>query len=257
MMRVLLVVVFVMGRLSPAPAAQQAGVPAETYQVVHVYPHDPRAFTQGLIYLDGHLYESTGLNGRSSLREEDLATGKVLREYKLRNQYFGEGLTDWGDTLIQLTWITHNVFVYDRASFRLLKTLRYNGEAWGLTHDDTHLILSDGSSFLRFLDPNTLAEVRRIRVVEGAGAPVDKLNELEYVKGEIYANIWETDDIVRIDPENGKILGRISLSGIIDKKELHGEDAVLNGIAYDPATDRLFVTGKLWPKLFEIKVVHR
>jgi len=231
---------------------------ADSYQIIHVYPHDPKAFTQGLIYIDGHLYESTGLYGKSSLRMVDLNTGRVLQKYDLPAQYFGEGLTDWGSTLIQLTWRSHKGFVYDRFSFALLRTFDYEGEGWGLTHDDKQLIMSDGTSYLRFLDPKSFRELRRIRVTDESGHEVEKLNELEYIHGEIYANIWQSSTIVRISPHSGKVLGQIDLSGIIDKRELANSDAVLNGIAYDPAGNRLFVTGKLWPKLFEIRVeAHR
>jgi glutaminyl-peptide cyclotransferase len=227
----------------------------ESYRVVHTYPHDPKAFTQGLIFAEGHLYESTGLNGRSSLRMVDLSSGQVLQNYKVPDEFFAEGLTEWGSTLIQLTWISHKAFVYDRFSFRLLKTLPYEGEGWGLTHDSKQLIMSDGTPYLRFLDPESFRVLRKLRVTNEFGKPVENLNELEYIRGEIYANIWQTDEIVRISPQSGKVLGRIDLSGIIDKAELQGNGAVLNGIAYDAAGDRLFVTGKLWPKLFEIKLV--
>jgi glutaminyl-peptide cyclotransferase len=235
-------------------AAAQISAPTDTYQVVHTYPHDPNAFTQGLIYVDGHLYESTGLNGRSALRLLDLATGNVLQKHDLAHEFFGEGLTDWGSTLIQLTWTSHKAFVYDRFSFSLQSTISFDGEGWGLTHDETVLILSDGTSTLRLLDPKSLGVTRRLRVTDQSGRAVENLNELEYVRGEIYANVWQTNQIIRISPRTGKVLGRIDLTGIIDKRELHGEGAVLNGIAYDAAGDRLFVTGKLWPKLFEIKV---
>jgi glutaminyl-peptide cyclotransferase len=235
-------------------AAAQIASPADSYQVVHTYQHDPHAFTQGLIYVDGHLYESTGLNGKSSLRMVDLATGTVLQKHDLPSDIFGEGLTDWGSTLIQLTWTSHKAFVYDRFSFATQRTVSYGGEGWGLTHDATQLIMSDGTSYLRFLDPNSFHSIRRLRVTDQSGRPVENLNELEWVRGEIYANVWQTDDIVRISPHTGKVLGRMNLKGIIDKHELHGGGAVLNGIAYDPNGDRLFVTGKLWPKLFEIKV---
>jgi glutaminyl-peptide cyclotransferase len=234
--------------LFPAPGS-------ETYQIIHTYPHDPNAFTQGLVYVDGHLYESTGRNGQSSLRLEALFTGQVLRRHDLPSDVFGEGLTDWKDTLIQLTWVSHKAFVYDRYSFRLLKTFDYEGEGWGLTHDDKQLILSDGTPTLRFLDPDTFQVKRRLRVADEDGRPVENLNELEYIHGQIYANIWQTDEIVRISPQTGKVLSHINLAEIIDKSELRGNGAVLNGIAYDRATDRLFVTGKLWPKLFEIKIV--
>lgn len=232
----------------------QISAPADSYQVVHTYPHDPNAFTQGLIYVDGHLYESTGLNGRSSLRMVDLATGNVLQKHDLPPDIFGEGLTDWGSTLIQLTWTSHKALVYDRFSFAAQRTMSYEGEGWGLTHDATQLVMSDGTSYLRFLDPKTFHAIRRLRVTDQSGRPVENLNELEWVGGEIFANVWQTDDIVRISPHSGKVLGRIGLKGIMDKRQLHGEGAVLNGIAYDRTGDRLFVTGKLWPKLFEIKV---
>jgi glutamine cyclotransferase len=238
-------------------AAAQIAAPADSYTIVHTYPHDPHAFTQGLIYVDGHLYESTGLNGRSSLRLVDLTTGNVLQKHDLPAEYFGEGLTDWGSTLIQVTWTSHKALVYDRFSFSLERTFDYEGEGWGLTHDATQLIMSDGTSSLRFLDPKTFRVIRRLKVVDADGRPIENLNELEYISGEIYANVWQTDDIVRISPRTGKVLGRIDLSGIIDKRELREHGAVLNGIAYDSAGNRLFVTGKLWPKLFEIKITAR
>lgn len=226
---------------------------ADTYRVVHIYPHDPQAFTQGLIYIDGHIYESTGLNGRSTLRMVDLKSGRVLQSLPLPSQYFGEGLTGWGSTLIQLTWQAHIAFVYDRFSFRQVRTLRYEGEGWGLTQDGKNLILSDGSATLRFLDPETCREVRRI-VVKDRGSPVTELNELEFVHGQIYANIWHSDRIVRVSPSTGNVLGSIDLGGLLPASERSDQEAVLNGIAWDAANDRLFVTGKLWPKLFEIKV---
>lgn len=239
---------------APVPAL---AAHADGYQIIHTYPHDPKAFTQGLIYVDGHLYESTGLNGHSSLRMVDLTRGEVLQRHDLPPEYFGEGLTDWGSTLIQLTWTSHKAFVYDRFSFSLLRTFTYAGQGWGLTRDQSNLILSDGTSYLRFLDPKSFRVIRRIQVTDDSGRAVDNLNELEYIHGEIYANVWQTDEILRIAPRTGKILGRIDLSRIIDKRELEGEGAVLNGIAYDAAQDRLFVTGKLWPKLFEIKIIPR
>lgn len=239
------VLVFVVGNLAHA---------ADGYRVIHAYPHDSQAFTQGLVYLDGHLYESTGLNGQSTLREVNLETGQVLKEVNVPSQYFAEGLTNWGNTLIQLTWKSHVAFVYDRASFRLLRTLHYPWEGWGLTQDGRRLILSDGSDTLHFLNPETLAAVRSIRVTD-KGSPVKELNELEYIHGEIYANVWMTDRIARISPETGKVLGWINLAGILSAIEIRSNDAVLNGIAYDPARRRLFVTGKLWPRLFEIQVV--
>jgi len=227
---------------------------ADTYQVVHAYPHDREAFTQGLIYLDGHLYESTGLKGDSSLRMEDLETGRILQFQDVPSQYFAEGLTAWGSSLIQITWQNQTALVYDRFSFHLLRTLHYAGEGWGLTQDGKSLILSDGSATLRFFDPATFHEVRRI-TVKDHGAPVEELNELEFVHGEIYANVWHSDRIARISPATGKVLGWIDLSGLLSQDQRSNPEAVLNGIAYDPAHDRLFVTGKLWPKLFEIRII--
>src|SRR5580704_4347035 len=243
--------------LAAAATIAEPPIPSHAggYQIVHVYPHDPTAFTQGLIYVDGHLYESTGLNGRSSLRMEDLSTGRVLQKYNLPAEYFGEGLTDWGSTLIQLTWQAHKGFVYDRFSFALLRTFSYAGEGWGLTHDDKQLIMSDGTSYLRFLDPKSFRETRRIHVTTENGQEIPDLNELEYVRGEIYANIWHSDRIARISPKTGKLLGWIDLTGLRDSSTTANPDAVLNGIAYDAKENRLFVTGKLWPKLYEIKVV--
>lgn len=229
---------------------------ADGYRVIHVYPHDPQAYTQGLIFQDGHLYESTGLNGRSSLRMVDLQTGRVLQRVAVPDQYFAEGLAAWGGTLIQLTWQSQMAFVYDPFSFRLLRTFRYKGEGWGLTQDGKSLILSDGSATLRFLDPRTFQEVRRI-VVEDHGSPVTQLNELEFVHGQIYANVWHSDHIARISSATGSVLGWIDLTGLLPRGQVSDREAVLNGIAYDPTGDRLFVTGKLWPSLFEIKIVPR
>jgi glutamine cyclotransferase len=235
-------------------AGAQAALAASGYRVVHAYPHDPQAFTQGLVYLDGHLYESTGLKGQSTLREEDLATGRVIREVQVPSQYFAEGLTNWGNTLVQLTWKAHLGFVYDRSTFRLLKTFHFPWEGWGLTQDGRHLILSDGSSILHFLNPQTFAETRSIHVTDH-GKAVDQLNELEYIHGEIYANVWMTNKIVRISPATGRVVGTINLAGLLPAIEVRSNDAVLNGIAYDAAHNRIFVTGKLWPRLFEIEVV--
>ncbi len=235
-----------------AASAQQA----YTYQVVHSYPHDKQAFTQGLLYADGRLYESTGIAGQSSLRAEDLVTGRILQFQDVPSKYFAEGLTDWSNTLVQLTWQNHVVMVYDRASFRLLHTLPYAGDGWGLTQDGKSLILSDGTPTLHFLDPTTLHEVRSI-TVKDRGTPIKELNELEFIHGEIYANIWHSNRIARIAPASGKVTGWIDLSGLISPAELGNPEAVLNGIAYDTAHDRLFVTGKLWPRIFEIKLVAK
>jgi glutaminyl-peptide cyclotransferase len=240
-----------------AQAKQQPRpTPVNGYQIVHVYPHDPSAFTQGLVYSEGHLYESTGLNGKSSVRLVDLQSGQVQQRHDLPSQYFGEGLTIWKNKLYQLTWKANTGFVYDAFTLLPEKTFTYTGEGWGLTQNEKELILSDGTSFLRFLDPQSFREVRRIQVRD-AGRTIDKLNELEYVRGEIYANIWQTDRIARISPNTGKVLAWIDLTGLIDKSQLPNADAVLNGIAYDSTSNRLFVTGKLWPKLFEIRVTEK
>jgi len=225
-----------------------------TYQVVRSYPHDPGAFTQGLQFVDGVLYEGTGLNGRSSIRKVRLETGEVLQRRDVGAQYFGEGITVWKNDLIELTWQSGLAFVYDRNTFQARRTFNYLGEGWGLTHDDVNLIMSDGTDRLRLLDPVTFAERRRIQVT-AAGVPVRNLNELEVVKGEIFANVWQTNMIARIAAD-GRVVGWIDLSGLLAPAERTGVD-VLNGIAYDRASDRLFVTGKLWPKLFEIKLVRK
>jgi len=235
-------------------AAASLAFAADEYRVIHTYPHDSQAYTQGLLYEDGHLYESTGLNGRSSLRMVDLETGSVLQRAAVPEKYFAEGLASWGSTLIQLTWQSHIAFVYDRFSFRLLRTFSYKGEGWGLTQDGRNLIMSDGTATLRFFDPGTFREVRHI-VVKDHGSQVTQLNELEFVQGEIYANVWHTDRIARISPSSGRVLGWIDLSGLLPENQRSDPEAVLNGIAWDSARDRLFVTGKLWPRLFEIKIV--
>lgn len=230
-----------------------APTPVYNFEVVHTYPHDRGAFTQGLIFLNGFLYEGTGLNGKSFVRKVKLETGEILQQIAVPSQYFGEGLTDWGHELIELTWKAGEGFVYDLFSFRKTRQFRYKGEGWGLTHDKTSLIMSDGSAYLRFWDPVTFAEKRKLLVKDGTH-PIENLNELEYVKGEVYANVWQTDRIVRISPKTGMVTGWIDLTGLISDWDRGDPGAVLNGIAYDAATDRLFVTGKLWPKLFEIRL---
>lgn len=234
----------------------QKGPPTYGYRIVHTYPHDPRAFTQGLIYLGGYLYESTGLQGQSTLRKVDLPSGRVLQRRALSPDIFGEGLTNWKDTLVQLTWKAGTAFVYDRATFRLLRTFHYSGEGWGLTEDGADLILSDGSSVLRWLDPQSFQEVRRVTVTDG-GVEVHDLNELEYIDGRIYANVWHTDLIAVISPASGQVRGWIDLSGLRPGSTTGDSDAVLNGIAFDAARHRLFVTGKLWPQLFEIQLERK
>ena len=225
-----------------------------TYEVLNAFPHDPDSFTQGLIFLDGVLYESSGLYGESSLRMVDLATGEVQRLASLPDEVFGEGLTDWDDTLVQLTWREGTGFVYSRDDFTQLAQFSYETEGWGLTQDGEQLIMSDGSSTLFFLDPETHTVLSTVQVSD-EGAPVTMLNELEYIRGEIFANIWQTDTIVRIDPETGAVKGWIDLSGLLPEEERTYTTNVLNGIAYDPETDRLFVTGKRWSKLYEIRLV--
>jgi glutamine cyclotransferase len=222
--------------------------------VVKSYPHDPGAFTQGLLWLDGKLYESTGLNRRSTIREVRLADGKVLRSVSLPARYFGEGIVDWGSEIISLTWQHGMGFRWNRKDFRQVGSFAYSGEGWALTRDSRNIYMSDGTAQIRVLDPAGLTELRRIDVTD-QGRPVTMLNELEYVKGEILANVWMTSRIARIDPASGRVKGWIDLSNLVASAAPGTDDSVLNGIAYDAAKDRLFVTGKNWPKLFEIKLV--
>lgn len=241
------------------PARRDQPAPTSSYRVVRSYPHDRDAYTQGLVYRDGLFYESTGLHGQSSLRKVRVESGEVLQIRRLDARYFGEGLALVGKELIQLTWQTEIGFLYDVETFEPKRTFRYKGEGWGLTYDGTRLIMSDGSPVLRFLDPATLRETGRMTVRDG-GVPVNQLNELEIVKGEIFANVYQTDRIARISPKTGKVAGWIDLTGLLSPRDAAGLDpanAVLNGIAYDEGADRLFVTGKLWPKLFEIQIVPR
>jgi glutamine cyclotransferase len=226
-----------------------------TYQVVNTYPHDREAFTQGLEYRNGFLYEGTGLHGRSTLRKVKLETGIVLQKLSLPPQFFGEGISVVGDRIVQLTWQSETGFVWGLQDFKLQRQFTYRGEGWGLTTDGRHLYFSDGTDEIRVLDSQTLAETRRIRVREN-GRPLKDLNELEWVEGEILANVWQTDRIVKINPLTGRVTGSIDLTGILPAPERAGTD-VLNGIAYDAAGKRLFVTGKLWPKLFHIRLVKK
>lgn len=236
------------------PLDSPAAVPIYDVEVVHTYPHDTSAFTEGLFYLNGYLYESTGLPQHSSIRKVQITTGKVLQKLDIPPQYFGEGIVDWQGHLISLTWQSHTGFVFDLDTFKLLKQFQYEGEGWALTRNDTQLIMSDGTPQLRLLDPRTLQETGRLQVTLD-GKPLRYVNELEWVKGEIYANVWQTDWIVRIDPHDGHILGAINLAGLLKPEDIvKGQTDVLNGIAYDAQHDRLFVTGKNWPKLFEIRV---
>jgi len=238
--------------------APQSTVAISSYTVVNRYPHDTSAFTEGLLIDHDILYESSGLSaeygGQSSLRAEDLVTGQVHARVDVADEYFAEGLTLFDGSLYQLTWQAHKGFIYDPGCFCQTGEFAYDGEGWGLTHDDHALIMSDGTAQIRFLDPASFAVTRTINVTDD-GRPVTQLNELEYVRGEIYANVWMTDRIARIDPATGTVRGWIDLSGILSPAERGASpDNVLNGIAYDAATDRLYVTGKRWPVLFEIRV---
>lgn len=237
-----------------APLAR-AATPVYGYQVVRTYPHDPNAFTEGLFLRDGFLYESTGLEGASSIRKVELETGRVELERSISSRYFGEGIVDWKDRLIELTWKHQLGFIYDLDDFETRGEFSYPGEGWALTRDDHRIIMSDGTARLRFLDPETLKETGGVTVTDD-GQPVDQLNELEWVKGEIYANIWQTDRIARIDPATGQVKGWIDLAGLLPAEDRWRAD-VLNGIAYDAKADRLIVTGKLWPRLYEIRVVAK
>jgi glutamine cyclotransferase len=225
------------------------------FKVVAVYPHDPNAFTQGLAVAGGQLYEGTGLYGQSTIRKVDLATGRVEKQRPINAQYFGEGIAILGDRLYELTWQNGLGIVYDLATFTQQRTFQYTGEGWGLTQDGKQLILSDGSSKLRFIDPQTFAVAREIDVRDH-GQPVTKLNELEYIDGEIWSNVWYDDRIARISPASGEVLGWVDLAALYPKSA-RGSEAVLNGIAYDAAAKRLFVTGKNWPQLYEIQIVQR
>jgi glutamine cyclotransferase len=224
-----------------------------TYEVVKVYPHDQNAFTQGLVIEKGVLYESTGLYGNSTLRRVDLETGNVMQSYALPAEFFGEGITVFGDRIIQLTWQSHKGFVYDKYSFDLLQEFSYPTEGWGITNDGSQLIMSDGTANLYFLDPETFQKVGQVEVHDG-NASVTNLNELEYINGEVYANIWPTNKIATINPQTGQVKAWIDLTGIYTQ-ENNDPNSVLNGIAYDAEGNRLFVTGKMWSQLFEIKLI--
>lgn len=239
-----------------AAALARAAPPVFTYQIVARYPHAATSYTEGLFYLDGLFYEGTGLNGHSSLLVLDPRTGRPVQHVDLPPQYFGEGIVDFGSNLYQWTWQSHLCFVYDRFTLRLLRTLPYPGEGWGMTRTATQIVTSDGSATLTFRDPATFRETRHIIVHDGSRR-IDQLNELEFVHGEIYANVWHTDRIARIAPTDGHITAWIDLTGILPESQKQDAESVLNGIAYDPQHDRLFVTGKQWPILFEIKLIPR
>jgi len=230
--------------------------PEYTYKVVRAYPHDSLAFTQGLAYSNGFLYEGTGQNGRSSLRKVRLETGEVLKKVDLPQEYFGEGIAILKNEIVQLTWQSRKGFVYSLSDFRLLREFAFTGEGWGLAAYGRDLLMSDGSAEIRVLDGQTLREKRRIKVHDG-NLPIAQLNELERVDNQIFANVWQTDRIARISPQSGKVLGWIDLRGLLSPMYQRHSEAVLNGIAYDPDNKRLFVTGKLWPRLFEIQLAPK
>jgi glutamine cyclotransferase len=237
--------------------AAHAAIPVYAFMVRHSYPHDPQAFTQGLFYKDGFLYESTGLKGQSSIRKVQLETGKVLQKKDFSEEYFGEGIAPAGADIVSLTWTSKVGFVFDAKTFKLKRRFSYEGEGWGLASDGKALFMSDGTAAIRVLDPKTLGEVRRFQVTAD-GKPIVNLNEVEWVDGQLYANVWGSNVIARIDPASGKVVGWIDLAGLADPTwKGMGPDDVLNGIAWDAGRRRLFVTGKHWPKLFEIELVER
>jgi len=246
---------------SKAPANQananqsSASAPAklDTYEIVNSYPHDPQAFLQGLVWYDNGFYEGTGLEGRSTLRRVEFPSGKVVKSISLAPDLFGEGVALVGDRLVQLTWKAHRGFVYDRDSFKRLREFNYDTEGWGITYDGKNLVMSDGSSTLFYLDPETFQTVRRLNVTWN-GRPQDQLNELEYIEGEIWANVWQEDFILRIDPETGRVKSYLDMKNLFPPQLRNGSEDVLNGIAYDPQTRRIFISGKLWPRLFEIRL---
>jgi glutamine cyclotransferase len=236
------------------PGLTNAAVPVYGYDIVHTYPHDTSAFTEGLFFLNGYLYESTGLEQHSSIRKVRLETGETVQKRDVPPQYFGEGIVNWKDHLISLTWKSHVGFVYDLGSFRPQRQFTYDGEGWALTQDGVHILMSDGTQQIRLLNPQTLLPTGQILVTLD-GKAINNINELEWVKGEIYANVWQTNWILRIDPHDGHVAGAINMSGLLAPSDIvRGQTDVLNGIAYDAKHDRLFVTGKNWPKLFEIRV---
>ena len=241
---------------APLSSAQHHFAPLFKVRILKSYPHDPGAFTQGLIFANGFLYESTGLNGKSSLRQVELETGRVLKKYDLPFQYFGEGLTLWNRDLIQLTWISGKGFVYNLRSFALEREFSYSGEGWGLTNDGKSLVMSNGTEELIFLNPATLVRQRSLRVLD-RGEPVSLLNELEYIKGKIFANVWHEDFVAMISPKTGEVTGWIDMSALRRELPPGSSAEALNGIAYDAGKNRIFVTGKLWPLLFEIEVIKQ
>ena len=227
--------------------------PVFNYRIVNIYPHDEKAFTQGLVVEDGFIYEGTGRNGQSTLKRIRLKTGDVLKTHKMPRQFFGEGIVLYKNKIVQLTWKSHVGFVYDKDSFKMLNTFYYPTEGWGITYDGKQLIMSDGTSNLYFLNPETLKETHHINVHD-QNVPVTGLNELEYVRGEVFANVWLTNRIARIDPKTGRVTGWIDLAGLSPFSHSNSQMKALNGVAYDAKNNRLFVTGKLWPKIYEIQL---
>jgi glutamine cyclotransferase len=230
--------------------------PVDGYRVVAKYPHSTASYTEGLFYLGGLFFEGTGLNGHSEVLVTEPASGKVLQHVSLPEQYFGEGIVDWDSNLLEWTWQSHICFVYDRFSLRLIKKFEYTGEGWGMTRTTSEIVTSDGSNTLRFRNPETFRETRRI-AVKDEGRSVERLNELEYVKGEIYANVWHSDRVARISPRDGHVIGWIDFTGLLPEGQKVNDESVLNGIAYDAQHDRLFVTGKQWPAIFEVKITRK
>lgn len=230
--------------------------PVMSYKVVAEYPHLTSSYTEGFLYLDGLFYEGTGIAGHSALFAIQPESGQPVQKRELAPQYFGEGIVDWGPNIYQWTWKSHICFVYDRFSLRPVKEFSYTGEGWGMTHNTREIITSDGTATLRFRDPSTFKETRHILVKDGDKV-IDELNELEFIKGEIYANVWHSDRIARINPQNGRVISWIDLTGLLPSDQMINAESVLNGIAYDAQHDRLFVTGKQWPKVFEIRVIPR
>ena len=240
-----------------------SSVPIYTYEIVKTYPHDPKAFTEGLFFYNGFLYESTGETGKSDLRKVELETGKIVQQIKLPKEIFGEGTTVLNGKIYQLTWQSEKGFVYDAETFKLLREFTYQGDGWGLTNDGTNLYMTDSTHVIRVIDPETFKTIKTLVVLREDGKPLMQINELEYIKGEIWSNVWHSEEpnilgkenyIARIDPNSGKLLGWIDLGGISPDDVLRGSENTLNGIAYDAANDRIFVTGKNWKNLFEIKV---
>jgi glutaminyl-peptide cyclotransferase len=260
--RTILLVAFLIAALPHGVVAQTAAkhrsapTPEYSFKIVHAFPHDSTAFTQGLAWRDGLLYEGTGLKGRSSLRKVRLETGDVIQRVDLAPEYFGEGITFYKNEIFQLTWFSQTGFVYDASDFRLLRQFSYKGEGWGLTTSGNEIFMSDGTPEIRVLDAATLTEKRRFTIRDG-DKKIDQLNELEFVDGEIFANVWQTDRIARISPQTGKVLGWIDLTGLLSPMYRRAGGAVLNGIAYDPVRKRLFVTGKFWPSVFEIRIIPK